>query len=335
MTVCVPSHKRSESLKRLLVALDREAKQRPAVVDGLDVLVVLDGGCATSVRMIKKLALSVPVSVHEEPLQGRAATRNRLAQQAQGSVLLFLDDDMEPQARLIERHRQFHDSHSRAVLVGRWSVPEGWNAAEPNARGDADDFSNTVADGDGRIRRFDGFSCANTSIPRDLFLEAGGFDELFRGYGEEDSELGMRLLARGIAIHHDPRALAWHLQKRNVIEDCRLRSEAGKNYIRFASLHPSRASEIFPIAERSCVRQLLRAACRRSPTRYRATMWLFIPGAYWEWIRGRGDHGRFSRWARTAALLAGMVELDPDGVYTDLWFGRPTSVRDAIRRRLA
>jgi GT2 family glycosyltransferase len=53
---------------------------------------------------------------------------------------------------------------------------------------------------------------ANASIPRDVLLDVGLFDEGFRVYGWEDFDLGLRLQARGLPRAFSRDAVAFHVQ---------------------------------------------------------------------------------------------------------------------------
>jgi len=90
-TVIVPTRNRPASLARCLDALDRQ--DGPT---GLDVVVVDDGSVdaaatAEAVRRSRRARL-----VRSDAPQGPAAARNRGAQETSAPVLLFTDDDCEP-----------------------------------------------------------------------------------------------------------------------------------------------------------------------------------------------------------------------------------------------
>jgi len=322
MTVCIPSHRRPEALRRLVRSLAEQVRIDPALGEGLDVLVVLDGGCAESERLVTTLDTPMRVRIIQQGQRWLAATRNHLAQDAHGDILLFLDDDMVPAPGLLAIHRGFHERRRPAMLIGRWAVPEYWTRAEPNASGDASAFAESIVGSSGRVERFDRFSFANTSVPRVEFLRIGGFDEAFVGYGEEDSEFGIRALRSGLEVMHDPSALAWHLQERTLVEDCHQRIEAGRNLVRMARKYPDLAAAAFPAADRSAVRTAVMRVCAGRPNCYRAFMWSLMPFAYAQWHLAPSDRSRFVRWVRTAALLSGMTDLDPAGDLVKAWFGQ-------------
>jgi hypothetical protein len=53
-------------------------------------------------------------------------------------------------------------------------------------------------------------SSGNLGIDRDLFWEAGGFDESFNRWGGEDNEFGYRAIQRGAVVIAERKAVAWH-----------------------------------------------------------------------------------------------------------------------------
>ncbi len=135
--------------------------------------------------------------------------RNQAAQQAQGEILYFLDDDslVVPDAlQRIERH--FEDS--RVVAVGGPSLTPASDTLLQRAIGAV--LSSMLGAGGVRNRyRAEGavrqttereLILCNLAIRRDAFLAAGGLDE--RLYPNEENELLDRLQKQGGRLLHDP-----------------------------------------------------------------------------------------------------------------------------------
>jgi GT2 family glycosyltransferase len=120
------------------------------------------------------------------PGRGPAANRNHGASQARGDWLVFLDDDCVPEPGLLNAYqdRILHGKSSR-VLEGRIS-----------ALGER-----TAIDQEAPINERGGvlWSC-NFCISRELFLDIGGFDEMFTAPAMEDVDLRERLHALGEPI---------------------------------------------------------------------------------------------------------------------------------------
>jgi len=192
MTIGIPSFNRRAEVARLLRALGEELASSPEIRDGLDVLVVLDGSNDGSEEALASIDLPVPLRVIWQPNLGLASARNRLIRETYGELLLFLDDDMVPSSRLIERHRRGHDDKDPAVLMGACLYPDGCSALPVDREYWV--RAREVHAVTGTVESYDDFSAANTSAPTELLREVGGFDEGFVDYGCEDWELGFRLL---------------------------------------------------------------------------------------------------------------------------------------------
>jgi GT2 family glycosyltransferase len=120
------------------------------------------------------------------PGRGPAANRNHGASQARGDWLVFLDDDCVPEPGLLNAYqdRILHGESSR-VLEGRIS-----------ALGER-----TSIDQEAPINEQGGllWSC-NFCIKKELFVQMGGFDEMFTGPAMEDVDMRERLRTRGEPI---------------------------------------------------------------------------------------------------------------------------------------
>lgn len=245
MTVAVASYQRRTALLRLLDGLADQLRREPDLGDGLDVVVVLDGSTDGSREALSELVLPVPLRVVWQPNRGLAAARNAGWRASGAELVWFLDDDLVPADGLVRRHRAGHSDQPRTV-VGPCVVPTGARTTAGTREWWQLRYEEMAAGG---ITRFDQFSAANTSLPRAVLEQLGGFDERFTGYGREDYELGLRLLDAGIEVVLDPEAVAQHEQERTEAEGCRLRRQEGRNVVRFAAMHPGRSAEVLRAPE--------------------------------------------------------------------------------------
>lgn len=72
---------------------------------------------------------------------------------------------------------------------------------------------------------------ASVTLPRDLVVALGGFDERLGAgtvFGSaEDNDIGLRLLDAGVEVRHVPDAIAWHRNRDSPAEDRRIRFAYG------------------------------------------------------------------------------------------------------------
>lgn len=133
------------------------------------------------------------------------AAMNRALLEAQGERVLFLDDDILPDPRLLSGHAAAADLHPGALIAGR--VLQPWHL------GQADGADGSFCFNCLRPRRVAEFIGCNFSVPRQAALAAGGFDQNFvRVAYRFEAEFAHRWLASGHAIHYAPEALIHHLK---------------------------------------------------------------------------------------------------------------------------
>ena len=127
---------------------------------------------------------------------------------AQGEIVLFLDDDIRPDPDLVFAHLEAHRHGPPAIVAGR--VLQPWHEAVAFASDEPFHVASMVA------RETDGFMGGNASMPRDMALALGGFDENFVrvAYNFED-EFAHRARQAGHATRYVPEACIHHLKVPN------------------------------------------------------------------------------------------------------------------------
>lgn len=317
LTVVIPSYQRRDQLQRLLGALGTELESDPAVARGVDVLVVLDGSSDGSLEAVSDMAFPVRLEACWQPNRGRSAVRNAGLAHACGDVVWFVDDDVVPTPGLVERHRRFHEVHENAVLMGPCVVPPEADTVGPETGNDAlyRKLSRRRL-----VTHYADFRVNNTSAPAHVFRDSGGFDEGFSGWGCEDEELGLRILERGVAVHFDPQAVVWHLQRRTVAELRRNSIDVGRNKVYLEALHPEAATRQRggelpgPPAVRAAAAWGLRRLGRgRAPT-LRGISRLAASAASVEQGLFQGRVTSMLELTRVTSLMTGIAEADPTGV---------------------
>ncbi|SDD28470.1 Glycosyltransferases involved in cell wall biogenesis [Streptomyces sp. LaPpAH-199] len=264
LSVVIPTRSKAPSLRATLVALAAQGHRGP-----YEVVVVDDGSTDGTRELLHRLAgeaAGPAPRVVEGPERGRAAARNAGAEAARGRRLLFLDDDILTAPGHLNAHQDFSETQALAHGPLR-EFPGARRWLERHAASDAAELAaaaaRVAAGEEGRLLRntLETLVCAmdegkvppvapwaacvgaNTSLPRALFEEVGGFDEGFGlGWGCEDLELGVRALAAGAHVVVPAPAAGVHLTH---ARPDRWEQHAA-NLDRFTALHGLRAVRELP-----------------------------------------------------------------------------------------
>ena len=203
LSVVVPTYRAPDQLRALLQSIATQAADTKLA----EVIVVDDGTPdfepASWEGMTGGFALTV---LHQSDNGGRAVARNAGIRIARGDIVIFLDGDMTVEDGFLQAHADFHLQHGSAVAVGaiRWApeVPDTPFMRYDGSRG-------VGRFGAGRVP-YKCFVTGNSSVPRQVLIDVGAFDETFSTYGGEDLELGYRLHQAGHEIFYEPLASSVH-----------------------------------------------------------------------------------------------------------------------------
>jgi GT2 family glycosyltransferase len=232
-SVVVATYNRAEPLAQLLASLAAQTVDRT----DFEVVVVDDGSREDATPVALRFSQELQIRVHRQANAGVAVARQRGVERARGRIVVFLDDDMLVKPDFLAQHIAEHDGRDDRVVMGRLlPAPElpQMPLFERFYAHQLDAFSaRTVARG-----TFAGFEVytGNLSMPRELFLRAGGFDPAFH---IEDVELGVRLEAAGADFYFSAAATSIHASDHTSLGEWLARSELdGRSWVQLARKHP-------------------------------------------------------------------------------------------------
>jgi glycosyltransferase involved in cell wall biosynthesis len=235
VSVIVPTRERRAALQRMLESLSRQT----AAAETFEVIVAIDGSTDGTEEMLGSFEAPFALRRLSGPRRGRAAACNAAFALARGEIVIVLDDDMTVVPEFVERHRCHHSPGSRLCVLG--AVPVELNRSSARAaRYVQAKFANHLA----RLPEADhlnlprSFYTGNASLRAEVLREAGGFDESFTVYGNEDVELALRLRATGVELRYDPDALAHQEYDKDLRGLERDTFEQGRSTVLLARSHP-------------------------------------------------------------------------------------------------
>lgn len=155
------------------------------------------------IRWIRLARPSIPVAM------------NTGLREAESDVVLFLDDDVVPDAGLVRAHRRAHEDPEVSGVAGMvlqpGEQPDGARSAAPPATGLRRDLDFRFT---GRTRcEVWNVMAGNLSVKKQKALACGGFDEQFVGVAYRfETEFCRRLRRSGGKVVYEPAAVLHHLR---------------------------------------------------------------------------------------------------------------------------
>jgi GT2 family glycosyltransferase len=249
ISVVIPSCNRCDLLLDLLRAL--AAQTYPA--EAFEAVVVLDGSTDRSAEAVRALDVPYRVNVVEQVNAGVAAARNRGIEEAKEPIVLFIDDDIIPGRACLAEHATAHaEAGPNHVALGYCPpvTDGGWWAQTVRAWWE-DHYRRKLSPG--HVWTYVDFVTGNTSMPRELLRELGGFDPAFR-VSRDDWELAVRLFQRNPSFGFYPGTAAKHYLNTSLEGAVRLQRKIGTLDVILTRRHPEFVPHL-PIANATGIRR--------------------------------------------------------------------------------
>jgi glycosyltransferase involved in cell wall biosynthesis len=217
ISIIVATYNREDALGAVLRSLSRQTEKH------FEVVVADDGSRPTTAAVIATWTSRMPVPLkhvwHEDRGFRLAEIRNRAIRASAGTYCVFLDGDCMARPDYVAAHRGLAEpgffvtgnrvllspALSERVLAGGLE-PEGWGLEHflaQRRRGDINRVAPLLGLPLGPLRklggrRWQGARACNVACFRDDLDRVDGFDAAFTGWGQEDSDLFVRLIRSGV-----------------------------------------------------------------------------------------------------------------------------------------
>lgn len=209
ISVVVPTY---QGAKRIVSMLECLLAQE---FRDFETIVVVDGSTDGTYELLQGMSWSIPIKIINQANRGRAGARNSGAKAARSPMVVFLDDDILFDDKLLGRFNALADAGH--VIVGGSVYPV------ESARHDEfltyshylnEKWSKGVLERGPLKTPF--LNAANSMVKRSVFMDLGMFDERLRD--AEDFDLAVRAFEKNIAIFFEPDLIAGHRLKTNFLE---------------------------------------------------------------------------------------------------------------------
>lgn len=210
VSCCTIARGRPDHLHRVLVGLGRQTRPPDEVV----VVSMGDDDVISAATASPVVTATDRIEVAPGAPLPLAAARNRAAEVATGDLVVFLDVDCIPAERLVADHL----AHARPGLLmgtvrylppGVPSTLDGWSDDDLRRAGKAHP-ARPAPRRLLRTDRYELFWSLDFACDRATWRALGGFDEGYRGYGGEDTDLAFEARRRGVPAWFVPGAEAFH-----------------------------------------------------------------------------------------------------------------------------
>ncbi|TAM80064.1 MAG: glycosyltransferase [Acidobacteria bacterium] len=219
-SVIIPTRRRAGPLRETLDSLRLQTNRN------FDVIVVVDGEDPETFSLAENCKTEFPLYwIFVPEHKGQASARNAGAEAAESEILAFLDDDTRPVRDWVYHHLKHHRANTRESLKGVLGKVADLYAGPPGSRTEQylrESRNPTLAQFEGCLKNqsLDFAKVAafglNTSISRQLFFAAGGFDPKLSSL-DEDTDFGARLYNCGTRFIFEPEALVHHHDTKNAL----------------------------------------------------------------------------------------------------------------------
>lgn len=213
VTVTIATFNRSELLEQVLLSLVNQT-----VEDNYYEILICDSDSSDStVNVVEKYQSSSKNIKHIHTENVLAAKRNIGIKNANGTMVVFLDDDCIPERTFVEKYLSIAKSKNfglqKCVYCGHVIFPEDWIKKSNYYRYRDSRHYNIRNYKKTRPLNYRTIVVMNMGFNRELFSQyISEVNENFLGYGYEDQELGWRLMINGFEIKlHD--ACITHFEK--------------------------------------------------------------------------------------------------------------------------
>ena len=225
VSILIPTHNRAQLLEQTLLSM--EHLRLPTGVEP-EIIVILNGCTDDSQARIKAVVDRMPCRCRlvDEPNLGLGYARNRAIQEARGTLLCFLDDDVKVDPNWLVTLLKSTEQNGASVIGGR--VELWWQEIKKPDWFDHrfEGFLSGCRLGDQtvEIKSSNGLIGANMAFRREVFEKAGNFDIDFDRVGGGlagggDTQMADRAIKAGFKAIHEPNAVVHHWVAKHRLEE--------------------------------------------------------------------------------------------------------------------
>ena len=237
ISVVIPTYKNRGTLPGLLRSFEEQTCSRRL----FEVIVVFDELNSKYFDSIDKQKFKYSIRLYRQKHGGRARARNLGIRKAKGKIIVFVDDDCQVDKDFIKEHLKSHKKQGIVVLGSRFIRNDKTLELDNHCKM----MERTLSKGNNFSSPWLYFATGNVSLERRKLIKAGFFDENFKGWGYEDTELGYRLFLQGLRYVYNKKAKVIMFPRVRNLKNIKVQAEKNLRY--FIGKYPQEAGiKYFP-----------------------------------------------------------------------------------------
>jgi len=218
------------SEKTIKICLDSIIMQNTFLTNS-EIILINDGSTDSTKNIIYQYNQHSNVKIVSHPQnKGLAAARNTGIENASGEILVFIDSDMELSKNWLHILDDILNDYDILGVMGQYNIPKNMtpNRLDKYLYSSMRGAKKTYKSGE--PIEFKYFLFSNTAIKKDVIQSVGGFDESFKKYGGEDTELAIQLFKKyKNKFLYFNNLITYHHGQKSLKEFCENMKEYGEN----------------------------------------------------------------------------------------------------------
>jgi len=223
-SIVIPTYNRARPLSDCLSAIVKLEFSR----DRFEVIVVDDGSDHSTADVIRPFEVELNVKLLTQSNAGPATARNYGANQANGEIIVFIDDDCRPAPDWLKKILECFNT-KKIHAVGGKIINSLVNNLYSSASQLHVDYLYSYYNINPDKPYF--ISTSNFAVLRETFNAIGGFNESF--ITGEDREFCDRLVGRGYSMYYKSEIVVYHAHKLDLRTFCLQHYNYGKGAFAF------------------------------------------------------------------------------------------------------